>query len=122
MRHAAVALAAATVVWLGEPGVGSGHALVLESTPRPDEAVSSALSRIVLRFNSRIEDSLSRVWIVGPNRRRVPVRVNANGPPGHLIASVPPLSPGTYTLEWQVLSADGHLTRGSLPFRVATPR
>lgn len=114
----AVALAAAVLVWLGHSGDASGHALVIESLPRPDEPVPSSFSRIVLRFNSRIEKSLSRVSIVGPNADRVRLRVTADGGPGYLIAPVPTLSPGIYTLEWKVLSTDGHVTEGGFRFRV----
>jgi len=121
LTRAGVALAAATIVWLGQPGGVSAHALIVESTPRPDDTVSPPFSRVVLRFNSRIEEPVARVWIVGPDGGRVPLRVNGNAPPGHLIAAVPVLAPGSYRLEWQVLSADGHLTRGSFQFRVASP-
>lgn len=115
----AVALALAVLLWLGHWGDASGHALIIESFPRPDEPVSSSFSRIVLRFNSRIEKSLSRVSIQSPSAGRVRLRVTGDGGPGHLIAPVPTLNPGTYTIEWQVFSADGHVTRGSFPFRVA---
>jgi copper resistance protein C len=28
------------------------------------------------------------------------------------------LKPGSYTLRWQALSTDGHITRGEIPFSV----
>jgi methionine-rich copper-binding protein CopC len=73
----------------------------------------------VLRFNSRIEHSLSRVSILDPSGRRMPLREIVSPAPDRLTVPVPGLAPGTYTLEWQVLSVDGHITRGSFPFRVA---
>ena len=117
--HVAVGLAAATVVWLGHSGVTSGHALLMESLPRADEVAPPSFSRVVLRFNSRIEKSFSRVSILSPSGGRVPLRVIGDGAPNQLIAAGPALATGSYTIEWQVLSADGHLTRGSFPFRVA---
>jgi methionine-rich copper-binding protein CopC len=93
--------------------------LLLESLPRPDESVPPSVSRVVLRFNSRIEKSLSRAAVSVGNGRRVPLRVTTDGKPDQLVVEFPPLTPGSYTLEWRVLSADGHLTRGSFPFRVA---
>jgi len=119
VKTAAVALVAVTIVWLAQPGTVSGHALILESVPRPDEALPPSPSRIVLRFNGLIERSLSRVAITNSNGGRLPLHPAAEGPPGHLILPVPALTPGSYTLEWRVLSADGHVTRGSFPFRVA---
>lgn len=29
------------------------------------------------------------------------------------------LTPGNYTLRWQALSTDGHITRGEIPFSVS---
>jgi hypothetical protein len=38
-----------------------------------------------------------------------------------LDANLRDLTPGAYTLIWQVLSIDGHITRGTLPFSVVAP-
>lgn len=116
--RAAVCLAVAAILGLGHVASAAAHALVLEALPRPDSVVPSTFSRVVLRFNSRIEKALSRVWLRGPDGGRLPLRVLADGAPDHLIAPVPALAGGTYALEWQVFSADGHVTRGSFPFVV----
>lgn len=113
-----VALAAAALVSTGHANIASGHALILESTPRPAEAIPFAFARFVLRFNSRIEHALSRVWLQGPDGTRVQVPVRSDVAPDLLIAPAPTLAPGAYLLEWRVLSADGHVTQGSFPFRV----
>ena len=31
------------------------------------------------------------------------------------------LQPGEYTVRWQVLAVDGHITRGDVPFTVTAP-
>ena len=31
------------------------------------------------------------------------------------------LKPGAYTLRWQALALDGHITRGDVPFTVTAP-
>jgi methionine-rich copper-binding protein CopC len=36
-----------------------------------------------------------------------------------LTASVPPLAPGRWRVEWQVLSVDGHVVTGRFEFRLA---
>lgn len=73
---------------------------------------------VVLRFNSRIERALSRISIVSTDGRRLPLRVTADSAPDQLIAPVSALPPGAYTIEWKVLSVDGHVTRGGFRFRV----
>lgn len=111
-------LAAALVVWIGGAGAASGHALILESMPRPDAAVPASFGSVALRFNSRIEKALSRIAIVSTDGRRLPLRMTANSAPDQLVAPVSALPPGAYTVEWKVLSVDGHVTRGSFRFRV----
>ncbi len=39
--------------------------------------------------------------------------------PSEMIASIPPLQPGTYTLQWTAISADGHSATGSFSFSVS---
>lgn len=118
--HGAVALA--MVVWLAHAGVATGHALLLDSEPRRNEIAPATLSRILLRFNSRLEPRLARLWIVSADGARIRLSVTAQGAPDRLTAPVPPLDPGIYTLEWKVLSADGHVTAGGFRFRVIPPR
>ena len=115
--RAVALLGAAGIVWLAGQRGAWGHALLLDSLPRADAAAPASLSRVVLRFNSSVEKSLSRLVVAGPDGRRFALRVALDGAPDQLIAPIPTLAPGRYVLEWQVLSADGHLTRGSFPFR-----
>jgi len=121
-RHGGVALATAVVVWLAQAGVAAGHALLLDSEPRNNEIAPTTLSRILLRFNSRLEPGLSRLWIVTPDGQRVRLSVTSDGAPNRLTAPVPHLAAGVYTLEWKVLSADGHVTEGGFRFRVIPVR
>ncbi|MBV8200512.1 MAG: copper resistance protein CopC, partial [Acidobacteria bacterium] len=39
--------------------------------------------------------------------------------PQLLTAKLAGIAPGAYKLRWQVLAADGHITRGEVPFRVS---
>jgi methionine-rich copper-binding protein CopC len=43
----------------------------------------------------------------------------ADGPAERLTAALPPLAVGSWRVEWQVLSTDGHIVRGSFSFRIA---
>ena len=72
--------------------------------------------RVDLQFNSRIEHAASLLQVQGGEggARRLTL---ADSPVDVLRADTD-LVPGTYTLQWQVLAVDGHLTRGSIPFSV----
>jgi methionine-rich copper-binding protein CopC len=98
-----------------------GHALLVESIPRPGETLA-VVPEIVLRFNSRIEKDLSGVTLQGPRESGVRLE-RADGPsgPDTLAYRVPALPSGSYRATWKVLSTDGHLTEGILVFQVVEP-
>ena len=75
--------------------------------------------RITLRFNSRIDQARSRLALRSPGKERV-LPVAPSGAEDVLAAQAD-LVPGDYTLRWQVLAVDGHITRGDVPFQVKAP-
>jgi len=112
-----------TLLVLAEAAAVSPHALLLESTPIADTTVTPP-SRLVLRFNGRLETGLSSVLLIGgPRQMRMLLLKNEAAPeqPGMLIYTLPPLEPGRYRVEWRALSVDGHLTNGALKFEVVAP-
>jgi methionine-rich copper-binding protein CopC len=98
----------------GAPGA---HSLLLASSPAAGSVVSAPPGQITLGFNNRIEKRLSRIRLVGGGETR-DLSVSADGRADSLTATVPPLAPGTYRVEWQVLSADGHVVSGVFSFRL----
>jgi copper resistance protein C len=93
------------------------HAIVLQATPDVDATVAGPAVAVEIRFNSRIDHRRSRLTLTGADG--VP-RVLAIGSaePAVLRAHAERLAPGGYTLRWQVLAEDGHITRGDIPFKV----
>ena len=105
------------VALLAVPSVAA-HSLLLASAPAAG-AVVAAPGRITLTFNNRVEKALSRVRLVDASGRPQPLVVAvADGPADSLAATVPALAPGAYRVEWQVLSTDGHVVRGSFSFQL----
>ena len=101
------------------PVVAPAHSLLLESAPAAGSTVH-APPRMTLRFNNRIEKRLSRVALVDAQRVRHELSVvAAEGATDTLSLLTPPLAPGAYDVEWQVLSADGHVVSGRYKFKVA---
>jgi hypothetical protein len=102
----------------GSPRSTWAHAILLHASPAPNETVSGPELKVELKFNSRIDAKRSRVTIVMPDKS---TRVLANGSatsPDTLDAQGQGFAPGEYRLKWQVLSADGHITRGEHPFTI----
>ena len=115
----AVVLAAAAVLLVSLPSGVVAHSLLLDSSPAAGATVPPP-ARLALRFNNRVEQSLSRLRLVDARGVARPLTVLAGaGRVDHLEAAVPPLPPGVYRVEWQVLSTDGHIVVGRFSFRVA---
>jgi len=97
------------------------HAILVEAVPADGARLSAPPPELVLRFNSRIEHKLSQAALVGDGGTRSALALDADAPPDRLRAALPVLAPGSYTVEWQVLSVDGHRVAGRLGFTVLGP-
>jgi methionine-rich copper-binding protein CopC len=117
-RRLALLLAGGLAVALAAPA--GAHSLLLDSVPAAGATLAAAPPRLVLRFNNRIEKSLSRVRVVDAAGAAQPLVVTvADGAADRLTAALPPLAPGRWRVEWQVLSTDGHVVSGRFSFRLA---
>ena len=96
------------------------HAILVDSTPAVHARIPAGHEAVVLRFNSRIDRGRSRLTLIGADQAPVRLTIGASGPADVLDAAAD-LAPGAYTLRWQVLAVDGHITRGDVPFTVTAP-
>lgn len=110
-------LAAALALAIASPA--AAHSLLLESTPASGATLSELPRELRLRFNNRIERSLSRVRLVDEQGSARSLAVSVDGDAADRLAAVlPALAPGAWWVEWQVLSMDGHVVTGRFRFRV----
>jgi hypothetical protein len=109
-------ISAALFLWIACPAVA--HAVLLESSPALKSSVAGPDVPFKLRFNVRIDIVRSRLTLVHPDGSSQALEVNKQAPPDTLSAHAAGLTPGEYRLRWQVLAADGHITRGEIPFTV----
>ena len=56
--------------------------------------------------------------LVGPNQTVALLRQEADTPADTLAYLLPPLAAGSYQARWKVMSADGHVTEGTVLFTV----
>lgn len=101
------------------PAAAMAHAIVIKSDPPVDATVAGASLPIALRFNSRIDQARSRVTLYGPDGKSATLPLAPATSPDLLTGTASGLVPGDYRLHWQVLSVDGHITRGDIPFKVS---
>ena len=111
------AVAACAVLGCAPRGV-LAHAVILASQPAANAIVPMGECAIRLQFNSRIDAARSRLTLVAPAGTQASLAAVAGDAPGVLVARAHIQSAGRWTLRWQVLSLDGHVTRGEVPFRV----
>jgi len=116
----AATAAAAGVLVMALAGSVVAHSLLLESSPAAGVTLTDAPPQISLRFNNRIEKKLSTIRVLDERGASRPVTVLVeDGPAERMTAALPPLAVGAWRVEWQVLSTDGHIVRGSFSFRIA---
>lgn len=106
---------------LASPAVASAHARLVSSDPPADASVATAPTRVTATFNEELEPAFAAMTVVGPDQAQW-----AAGPPEvsntEMSMPVKPLGPaGTYTVNFRVTSADGHVVEGSWAFELTTP-
>jgi len=105
-------------VWLLSTTASFAHAVLVETKPAANGLVPGPDINVELRFNSRIDSTRSRLTLVLPDQTLRPLSLQPPSTPATLDAHINGLGAGAYKLRWQVLAADGHITRGEIPFQV----
>ena len=93
------------------------HAVLVASTPSIQSTVNGPALAIDLKFNSRVDGVRSRLTLVLPTGQTQLLALIKQPAPQELAARAE-LTPGAYKLRWQAVAADGHITRGEIPFTV----
>ena len=102
------------------PETTQAHAILEESSPPAGASVKAGPFDLRLRYNSRIDQSRSRLTLIRPDHSHDVVPIAPGAPPDIINAHLT-LTPGDYVVRWQVLAVDGHITRGDVPLTVTAP-
>jgi methionine-rich copper-binding protein CopC len=97
----------------------AAHAVLTQSTPSNDQLVVGADLSVELHFNCRIDVRHSRLTLIKSGDENRAVALHDSAPSNMLKADLKSLEQGAYQLHWQVLSVDGHITRGDIFFRAS---
>ena len=101
------------------PTVAFAHAIVESSVPAANASVSAGEVNIVLTFNSRIDKKRSRIVVLSSDAHETSVAITPDDSENVLQGKAVLNRAGNYHIRWQVLSRDGHITRGIIPFSVS---
>ncbi|UWU31792.1 copper homeostasis periplasmic binding protein CopC (plasmid) [Rhizobium sp. WSM1274] len=96
------------------------HAHLKSAAPASDSTVKQAPSELDLTFTEGLNLKFSGVKVTGPDKAAVKTG-GGSLMDGDMTLMVPvseKLEPGKYTVEWHVLSTDGHKTNGTYSFTV----
>lgn len=94
------------------------HAVLVKAVPGAHSTVAGTAITVRLQFNVRVDPKRSRVALVLPDKSQRLLSVNQPAPE-LLESQVTGLANGDYSIRWQVLASDGHITEGEIPFKVA---
>ena len=94
------------------------HAKLQSSLPAANAHLTSAPKTLTLNFSEAAQLAVLKLVRDG---KEIAVPLDKGAKPGQTFTlTLPPLSPGNYTVEWTaVASDDGHVTKGSFAFSIA---
>lgn len=97
------------------------HAHLQQQIPAADSTVSVSPQVLTLTFSEGVELSFSGVTLSGQQNKPVATGKLARSDGNKAQLTLPlnePLAAGEYTVEWHVVSVDGHKTKGQYHFSV----
>lgn len=97
------------------------HAHLKGQFPAANAEVTAAPQALTLNFSEGVEPKFSGVDIMGEQQQIIrtgAVKRNENDNKQMIVPLEQPLTPGHYTVNWHVVSVDGHKTRGQYVFSV----
>jgi methionine-rich copper-binding protein CopC len=96
------------------------HAQFRSATPAAGSRAQTAPAEVVVNFSESLEGAFSTLVVRDAAGKRVDKadsHVEGDNKTTMRV-SLPPLEPGTYTVDWRAVSTDTHPVNGSFTFRV----
>jgi methionine-rich copper-binding protein CopC len=114
------AFGVALLAAMSAPAPASAHAILEASHPGIGDSVPAGQLDLQFRYNSRIDHQRSRLLLTRPDGSQSTLKIAQDDPPD-VLSTTTDLTPGSYSVRWQVLAIDGHITRGDVRFTVTGP-
>jgi copper resistance protein C len=94
------------------------HAILKETSPAAHSQVAGPDVPVKLKFNVRVDSTRSKLQLLHPDNSVTDLAIEKQTSADTLVTNANGLKPGAYSVRWQVLAPDGHITRGEIPFTV----
>ncbi|MER6618782.1 MULTISPECIES: copper resistance protein CopC [unclassified Streptomyces] len=122
VRILVLLLLAVTGALLAGAAPASAHAALTGSDPGQGAVVDTAPTQVSLTFSEQIAVSDDAVRVLDPKGKRVDKGTPANpGGTTYTVRLLSGLPDGTYTVAYQVVSADSHPVAGAFTFSIGAP-
>lgn len=95
------------------------HAIIVSAVPAAGATVAGPDIDLAFTFNVRIDAGRSKLILTAPDGSSSDIAILPNDSPAVLVGHLTGLKAGAYSVRWQVLATDGHITRGDVNFTVA---
>src|SRR5438105_2156285 len=118
IREIAAATAVLMSVFAFASDRASAHAIVVSARPAMNSTVAVGDLDVTIAFNTLIDAKRSRLTLGAPDATVTPITLQPDAPAGVLSGRTRTAIGGRWTLRWQVLSIDGHITQGEITFFV----
>jgi copper transport protein len=121
---AVIILAATAVLTTGLESVDGRspialHTELISSKPADGDSLTTSPPEVRLVFSGPVEPALSVIRLVTADGAQLELNPSGENESQVLVARLPGLGNGAYTIEWSTVSADGHNVEGRLAFQVA---
>jgi len=114
-----IVLSLASFVWLeGHAKPVWAHAYPAVSIPNNGAIVKEPPREVRIQFTEGVEIAFSQITVKATNGEVMSQGKLRQLAEDTLAIDLKPVRPGNYTIEWQVLSVDTHITEGVLRFTV----
>lgn len=106
---------------LSKPVFSAAHAYAVVTSSSLNRTLVDANtpSEVVLRFNTSIEPSLSKFFLVSAGDGHDLVNAHPGAQPGEMVLQLNRLPAGAYAIHYKVFAADGHLSEKYYHFNVS---
>ncbi|PLT32010.1 copper resistance protein CopC [Bacillus sp. V5-8f] len=95
------------------------HAYLVSSTPAENEILSQSPSKISLQFSEHIQSGFHSLVLLDHSGEQIKLNDAIGDDRSILEAKLKDeIVPGTYSIQWKVVSADGHPIHGTISFSV----
>jgi methionine-rich copper-binding protein CopC len=97
------------------------HAHLTKQSPSANAEVATSPQALTLNFSEGVEPGFSGATLTGPNKEQIKTGKATRNEQDKTQLIVPveqSLDAGKYTVDWHVVSVDGHKTKGNYTFSV----